>query len=364
MNLEAHAAWTDANNHEYGAFLFANYLDQHFPSQNIIRRTWERVGQGDGLGADEAIDDLLRNEFSQPGGINDVLPGFWESAYSFQGFDPAKVSVWRRILDGDSRTETDYALARAHHTTLQLLGGRTIQGSSLVETGGAAFIDFRTPLGRAGTMQLQVKNFKPGGLFTSDQPSDEDVKLTLYSFSSYPDLCRTPVVLTLSGGVATSPPIGLDSSCTFSTLVITNARIIGGGDKLQEFTASYQSAPAPGDTVVAEFSGHVRRLGARWSTRGDSVLRKLGRRNRDGVRRRRVAVHDEFRRELGLEAWSRRYVLGFFESEYSNNPERYFPTVRQRARRSRGRNLRRSETLVLGGVERSTSRRRTEVPII
>jgi hypothetical protein len=39
--------------------------------------------------------------------------------------------------------------------------------------------------------------------------------------------------------------------------VITNARIIGGGDKLQEFTASYQSAPAPGDVFVSNQYGVV-----------------------------------------------------------------------------------------------------------
>jgi archaellum component FlaF (FlaF/FlaG flagellin family) len=255
--LEAHASWTDTNDHEYGAFVFANYLDQRFPSQNIIRRTWEKVEEGSGLGADEAIDDVLRNQFGQPDGIAGVLPGFWESVYPFTGFDASKVSVWRQILSRDDRTAPDYSLARAHHKSLQLLGGQTILGSSRVETGGAAFVDFRTPLGRAGTMQLRVANFEPGGLFTSDQPSDEDVKLTLYSFSSYPDLCRTPVVLTLSGGMATSPPIALDSSCTFSTLVITNARVFGGGDKLQEFTASYRAAAAPGDVFVSDPYGFV-----------------------------------------------------------------------------------------------------------
>lgn len=319
--LEAHANWTDTNEHEYGAFLFADYLDQTFPSQDIIRRTWERIGQGDGLGADEAIDDVLRNQFGQPDGVAGVLPGFWQSVYPFTGFEASKVSVWRQILNRDDRTAADYALARAHHTSLQLLGGQTIRGSSLVETGGAAFIDFTTPLGRPGTMQVQVKNFKPGGLFTSDQPSDEDVKLTLYSFSSYPDLCRAPVVLTLSGGVSTSPPIALDSSCTFSTLVVTNARIFGGGDKLQEFTVSYQAAARPGDIVTAEFSGHARvyrpdgELVATWFTQssGDETGMAF-----DGAGNLYVTNFDgNSVSKLGPDG----AFLGFFGSGYSNSPE-------------------------------------------
>jgi sugar lactone lactonase YvrE len=133
-----------------------------------------------------------------------------------------------------------------------LSGGRFATEVTGVERGGASFVDLVHDFGRPMTLRLKVANFTLLESLTSD-----DIRLTLLSFDDYPHLCRQPLDLTLANGVALPPPIQLDASCRFSTLVVTNSDAIAGQTILQLVAAKVDGAPAPGDVFVSVKNGFV-----------------------------------------------------------------------------------------------------------
>jgi hypothetical protein len=84
----------------------------------------------------------------------------------------------------------------------------------------------------------------------SDDLSSDDVRLTLLSFDSYPNLCQPPQNLPLTDGVAKAT-IQLDASCRFTTLVITHTGAIAGDTMVQDFAVKLDAVPEPGDVFVS-----------------------------------------------------------------------------------------------------------------
>ena len=251
--------------HEYGAFILAKYLEEQFGgSPPFIRRSWERIADPDSLGAIGAIDSLLRNEEGQPDGLAGVLSDFWQRNYLLRqnppyadlSYSDPDVPDWRLSLNGNYLTEGDGSAAtsvdRPARSDLRLTGGRYLSTYTSPEAGGADFVDLVHDFGRPMTLRLKVANRTLQGSLTSD-----DIRLTLFSFDNYPHLCRQPLDLTLANGVALPPPVQLDASCRFSTLVVTNSDAIAGQPMIQEVAAKVDGAPAPGDVFVSVKNGFV-----------------------------------------------------------------------------------------------------------
>jgi sugar lactone lactonase YvrE len=254
-HLLAHASFLDQDDHEYGAFILAEYLEERFAS-DFIRRTFERVGALDQPGM-EAVDDVLRLE-SQPDGVASVLPDFWKRSYFLNagptGFQDSDLNGWIDILEADplGRTTGDaHARARPQRQTFAFTGGLTREGAVSTEPGGATFVDLVHDVGRPVTLEIRLRNSEAFLL----PPSAGSLKATLYSFSSYPSTCRAPVELSLTNGIA-SQSVGLGETCTFSTLVLNNSDM-RGSTEFQRFTIRMSGAPRPGDVFVGEMGGRV-----------------------------------------------------------------------------------------------------------
>jgi Tol biopolymer transport system component len=290
VEIDASASWWRRGDHEYGAFILAEYLEA-VTSTDFIRQTWARVGEGSGLGALEAVDEVLIQNWGVS--LGDLLPSFWRRAYRLSATDDPNgfvsadfpgepVDLWRFLLNNPDFTtfpENDpytnpYAGARAERQVFLLDGTTTATGEiDRLARGGAAFIEFVHDLG-PGTLDIELKNFS-NALW--DIPSADDVRLSVYSFAAYPDqLCQTPVldVPLQSNGVA-SVSIPMDASCVFSTLFISHASL-DGGDKSQMFVGHYTTFPlrtnnAEGGTdevVVTEANSGGASGDAFWSTSG------------------------------------------------------------------------------------------------
>jgi hypothetical protein len=235
----AHANLLDRNDHEYGAFILAEFLEELY-GPGFILDTWELIGEGSGIGGLQAVQDVLVQDEGLPGGVADVLPTFWAEAYRLEDdspFDAADVAVWRDVLSRDWRTDADYADDRPNHLVIPMNQGRTVSGSTFVEHGGAAFVDFVHRLQQPGEVTIEVKNLAPRELWFEDSPTSDDIRLTLYSFDSYPHLCDEPTMLPLSADGIASATLQLSSECTFSTLVVSHYDM-WGDQKSQEFTAT------------------------------------------------------------------------------------------------------------------------------
>lgn len=238
VDLMAHASWTDTNDHEYGAFLLAEYLEERYGS-DFIRRTWERVGDGDGLGAMEAVEDVLLNQEGET--LAAILPDFWRRSYRLSptadayldaDYEDSGLALWRELLHlaGPPTAGGEPAEARPARQVFTLEGGAAF-GLAGEERGGASFVDLVHDSGEGGQLEIELRNFEVvGQLFGSDElvPSSDDVAISLYSFAEYPTLCQAPILdLPMTGDGAVSEMVAIAPSCTFSTLVITHDNVHG-----------------------------------------------------------------------------------------------------------------------------------------
>ncbi len=274
MALE-HGSAYDSDPREYGAFLFAEYLEQHYGC-DVIRQTWAALGAPTGIGAIEAIDQVLGQWES--GGVEDVMADFWADSYRMTATytDPHASPIpfehsWLDRLLTNTRTDSvdsptdpndplEFAdsTPRPYHQSHVLRGGGGIMGATEVSPGGAAFVDLVHDTGRSGTMLVQLGNYQPMPPYSGvpDVLTSDDVHVRILSYDSYPDLCQAPIDVPLVNGFALQQ-VPLSPDCRFSTLVITNYRPIDGSLKRQGFVVSYDSAIKPGDVFVGAPGGRV-----------------------------------------------------------------------------------------------------------
>jgi Tol biopolymer transport system component len=245
----------------YGAFILAEFLEERFGT-NVIRSTWERIEQPDGLGATEAIDAVIRSN-GIAGGLGAELPEFWHRVYRLAASDfPSEPSselvLWRQQLEQSSLTAGDATNASARPARLRvpLIGGRTVSGSVSVSRGGASFVDLVNPTGRPAVIALRVSNHLRAPFGIPLGKSDEAMHVSVLVHGAYPAECAPPLHLSLSGGVATAN-ISLGGSCTFATLVATNDAPVAGSDRVLRFEAQLGAGARPGDVLVARESGMV-----------------------------------------------------------------------------------------------------------
>jgi Tol biopolymer transport system component len=258
-----HADWNDDDSREYGAFLLAKYLEQKYDA-DIIRRSWVRVGPGgDGLGALEALDEVLKTQYDVTNGLSAEINDFWERNYLLKatpdGYTDPDLTFWRTILNDDPRTTGDGAegpesAARPFHTQMRLVGGREVTQQTLVERGGAFYVDLVHDLRRPALINIRVANRELFGQLTNGAVN---VKLLSFERDNFPNLCPTGTTnITLVSGVA-SQPVELDESCEFSTLMITNVAPINGEPMVQDISVKYDAGVSPGDVFVSSNTGRV-----------------------------------------------------------------------------------------------------------
>jgi hypothetical protein len=241
----------------YGSFLFAEYLEERF-GELVIRRTWERIRDPDGLGATDAIDSVLRSAEFPAGGLPGVLPDFWAAAYRLNSTDfpdPTVVPAWRGDLEQPGLTTNGDATneeGRPARTRLPLVGGETVTGVVQVQPGGAEFVDLANETNRAGLVSVRVANYW-GGLL----PTDDAIHVRILTFGSYPEPCpgTESQDLEFSGGIAAAT-VSLPLGCPFATLVVTNDEP-ASSNRTVAIQASFQAGAGPGDVVVSMKGGRV-----------------------------------------------------------------------------------------------------------
>jgi hypothetical protein len=124
---------------QYGSFIFAEYLEQHFGA-GIIAATWQTIDVD--TKPIEAVDEVLRRDHGTS--LREVLPGYHRTNYTIhrdsgQGYSytSGDSADWRDLLSGTG--------GRPTRETLMVEAGGTYPGTGTLHSGGALYVDLLFP---------------------------------------------------------------------------------------------------------------------------------------------------------------------------------------------------------------------------
>lgn len=123
---------------QYGAFIFAEYLEERFNDADVIMEVFEGTAEVDQPGALAAIEEVVDERGST---LAEELIEFARKSY-LMDFQDGDVDVWRTLLEGDDRGRTvadDLGGGRPFRQRHDVIAGDTASGDSVVEPGGRAY---------------------------------------------------------------------------------------------------------------------------------------------------------------------------------------------------------------------------------
>lgn len=203
---------------QYGAFLFAEYLEQLFGPQ-VIAETWQTSAHADGERVIDVIADVLRNHNTS---LEDVVLAYQRANYTMttteqvgnQTYtDPARATWAARLVD-----------QRPGRTRVNLRPGDVVNRTASVEAGGAFYLDITDSFYEAPTYQsLDAAGVTFTVTIDATAGDVDDLAVQVEYFDSYPSICYPydNRELTTSSGRA-EHVITISPSCGIATLIISN----------------------------------------------------------------------------------------------------------------------------------------------
>jgi hypothetical protein len=242
----------DLRDREYGAFVFAEFLEERFNDRDVIRETWDAIAQNQM--ADEAIDDVAAVENTT---LRALLTEFAQTVYLMQFVTPER-SDWKgRLQDFGDETPNEYTGAdeyggpRPARTLVTMLDGPVEEGELTLEEGGFSYIEM-API-ESGLGQIDVS--------VSRESESIDATLLLLDKSAvagplgYPAVCDE-VSLTFEDGFAQQTVPVNDGCATHAVLMLVHGEPINGQPAAVSWTATFDSGLVSNGTIQLGLNPH------------------------------------------------------------------------------------------------------------
>lgn len=246
-------AWIpELRDREYGAFVFAEFLEEWFNDRDVIRDTWDAIAQNQL--AEEAIDDVAAANNTT---LRQLLTEFAQIVY-FMDFSAPERNDWRDRLEQfgidhpDEYTGPDeYGGPRPARTLVTMLDGPIEDGELWLEEGGFAYVEL-API-ESGLGQIDVS--------VSRQDEAIDATLLLLDKSTvagplgYPTVCDE-IALEFEDNLAQRTVPVNDGCATHAVLMLVHGEPIGGQAASVFWTATFDSGLLSNGTVEVGLNPH------------------------------------------------------------------------------------------------------------
>jgi len=235
---------------QYGAFVFAEYLEERF-GPGVIRRTWEAV---DGFPVNRRAVDAIAAVLDDDHGaaLDDVVADFHEANYALgSGYRDPDASLWLGFLEADPSGETGgdgRGGPRPDRRGLTARLGRPVSGAfDAIGPGGVGYVDLVPEPGvRRNRLTVSV----------DASPRDAElIEARIVTWSAHPSRCRAqsyPVALREGHGT-----LGVDlawngTTCEFATLIVSNTAAAGHRSVAAEYQVTLGDVDLADWTVAAD----------------------------------------------------------------------------------------------------------------
>ncbi|MGW4041890.1 hypothetical protein [Streptomyces sp. NPDC004721] len=222
---------------QYGAFIFAEFLDERF-GQDAIRHSWERIGGAwfpDGATEirDMITDDYHRDvheEFRVFGVANYHLCGGSTAADygSYWRYQDGDVPQWCSALSG-SGSDATFPVARPKHETVALPADGKASGKWTVKGGGVHYVDLVGQADPAKLWNMAVRTM---------QDDDKRLTFTVVNWDRIPRRCFADDKSAWEEDKTLDTRIG--GACNVVTLMISHGRP-GEGEEEGRWETKYTS---------------------------------------------------------------------------------------------------------------------------